>query len=121
MARGARSFVSAADILNRYGEVRADLLRQGNDAMSASLDDLVDVAAPKGPGRLSDDQIKNFVACLKDLADEWKMTVLAGLKENPDLLERLSADPELCRDATRMRDEVDQLATAGRAAQKRTR
>ena len=98
---GAKEFVSGYDILSRYREVKAKLLAQSNDELYQSVESLVDLLIANSTYS-TDSQMNNLAACVKDLPDEWKMTLLSGIEQQDRLLDHVSRDAELNRSILRL-------------------
>ena len=98
---GEKEFVSGHDILSRYRDVKAKLLAQSNDELYQSVESLVDLLIANSRD-LTDKQLNNLTACLKDLPDEWKMTLLSGIEQEDHLLGHVSCDAELNRSILRL-------------------
>lgn len=98
--------VSGSEITGNYGEVRERALAQPNDRMYSTNESLVEVLLDGGKS-LSQEQLANVTAYLKDLPEEWKMSVLTALADAGDLLQRLSRDLDLNRAILKVVAEIE--------------
>jgi len=103
--RGEMEAVSEYDILIRYGEVKAQLLAGTNNQIYQTVDSLTDLLRDSSI-HLPDEHLNNLTACLKDLPDEWKMTLLSGIEQEDHLLDHLSRDAELNRSILRLGEKL---------------
>jgi len=117
---GEKEFVSGYDILNRYEEVKAQLLAQSNDALYQSVESLVDLLIANSRD-LTGKQLNNLTACLKDLPDEWKMSLLSGVEQEDHLLDHVSQDVDLNRSVLRFGEKLKNTTPRSGGKQRKKR
>ncbi len=101
---GLKDLVSAEDILDKYGDdIKKKLAKQETDEMYATVSHLIGYIGDDGT-KLSQKQVKNMAAFMKDTKDEIKIAIIKKLP--PKVQTMLTSDKDLVDDVKKIAKEL---------------